>query len=289
MVRVVPGVIVSTLPEVCSLVSGTALPLESLPWPSAPHGVSTVGLNLHVKLTDWPGARVPLKAVSWSGALRKPAAVYGVQPVPVTLTSVSVSSPVFVSLTTIVISVPDGTGLAGVWLTVVRVVAGWMTSTLPDVCSLVSGTGLPLESVPWPSAPHGVSTVGLKMQVKLTDWPGARVPLKAVSWSGALRKPAAVYGVQPVPVTLTSVSVSSPVFVSLTTIVISVPDGTGLAGVWLTVVRVVAGWMTSTLPDTCSLVSGTAWPSESLPWPSAPHGVSTVGLNLQVKLTDWPG
>ena len=87
----------------------------------ADQAVSTAGLNVQVKLTDSPGARVPLKAPP---PCLVASAVQVVQPVPVTLTLVSVSVPELASLTTIVTGEPAYTGLAGVWLTVVSVVAG---------------------------------------------------------------------------------------------------------------------------------------------------------------------
>ena len=72
---------------------------------------SAVGLNVQVKSADAPGASEATLA-----------GVQTVQPVPDTKTFVSVSLPVLVSRTTIVIRVPGTTGLAGVWLTVVSVV-----------------------------------------------------------------------------------------------------------------------------------------------------------------------
>src|SRR5262245_41562838 len=101
-------------------------------------------LNVHVKLTDSPGARLPVKAPAPPFLLA--AAVQLAQLlVPVTLTLVSVSSPVLVSVTVRVTLALAGTGLAGDWLTNVRLVAGWMTSTSPETVSLVSGAAAPSE------------------------------------------------------------------------------------------------------------------------------------------------
>src|SRR5262245_55647656 len=93
-------------------------------------------VKTHVKLTDSPGSRLALKAPAPPFLLA--AAVQVAQLlVPVTLTLVRVSSPVLVSVTVNVTLELAGTGLAGDWLTKVRLVAGWMTSTSPSTVSLV--------------------------------------------------------------------------------------------------------------------------------------------------------
>ena len=101
--------------------------------------------------------------------------------------------------------------------------------------------------MPWPSAVHETSVVPtVKVQLKLTDWPGARLPVKAPAplffWEAA-----AQFAHEFVPVTLTPVSVSSPTLDSRTVIVTWVPWRT-LVGT-LTRTRVVAGAITMTAPS----------------------------------------
>jgi hypothetical protein len=83
------------------------------------------------------------------------------------------------------------------WADVADVVS--LTSTLPEVCSPVAGTGAPDESVPWPSAVQAVSCVGLNVQVKSANAPGASEATDA-----------GVHVVQPVPVGMTPQSHAPP-------------------------------------------------------------------------------
>src|SRR5262245_49815160 len=113
--------------------------------------------------------------------------------------------------------------------------------TLPSACSPVDGTGLPCESVPWPSADQALApALAVKVQVKSCDAPTAREAMLA--------------GVKlvhlPPPETLTLVSGSLPVLVSVTTIVTRVPAATfAPGGVWLFRVSVVAGWTKIAVAD----------------------------------------
>ena len=73
--------------------------------------------------------------------------------------------------------------------------------------------------MPWPSAVHETSVVPAeKVQLKLTDWPGARLPVKAPAplffWDAATQ-----VAQELVPVTFTPVSMSSPTLDSRTVIV----------------------------------------------------------------------
>ena len=79
---------------------------------------------------------------------------------------------------------------AGVWLANVSVVDDVRPVTLPATCSPVAGTGLPSESVPWPSPDQALprpSTVNV--QVKSVDAPAASVVAPPVKKSRTCRRP----------------------------------------------------------------------------------------------------
>jgi hypothetical protein len=201
------------------LVKGTGFPSESRAFPVAVQLVVAVGLNVHIKVADAPAA----KDATLAGR-------NDVQPVPVTLTFVIVESPVFVSITLIVTGVPEYTVVPGVTLLRTKVVAGWITVTVPLVVSFVVGIGKLLK-LPFPVAVHVVVEVGLKVHMKFDELPAARLAILD-----------GVQVAQPVPVTNTLLIVTLPVFVSVTVIVTGVPDSTVVPGDTDCVVSLVAGW-----------------------------------------------
>src|SRR5437879_9948066 len=76
-VVVVSGATMVTSPLTVSFVDGTSAFRESLPCPVADQLKSELpAVNVQVKLTDWPAARLPVKAVDASGALRSAAAIH---------------------------------------------------------------------------------------------------------------------------------------------------------------------------------------------------------------------
>ena len=135
---------------------------------------------------------------------------------PVTSTPVSVSSPTFVSVTVTVTELPCRTFVrsTGLLLFKTSIVAGLMTSTSPERTSSVSGAAAPRLSVESAVALQLKSSDGaLKVHEKSTEALGAR---EATFAGDQLAH-------EPVPVTWTLANVSSPVFVSVTTIVIDWP------------------------------------------------------------------
>jgi hypothetical protein len=177
-----------------------------------------------------PGVKVQLKSVEAPAASVEDPPVQDVQPVPVTETLLIVDMVLFVSVTVIVTTVPAAIVVPGVTLLVVSVVAEEpLTVMVPPVVSFTEGTSLPMESLPCPVAVQIVVAVGLNEQLKSVDAPEASVVLPPV------------HGEHPVPVTDTFVSVESPVFVSVTVIITSVPDATAVPGKTALVVNIVEG------------------------------------------------
>ena len=158
-------------------------------------------------------------------------------------------------------------------------VAGLMTVIVPSWCSPVAGAARPRESVPLPSAVHA----------RLAVWLELVLMVQVKSWLADAARVATLAGLKeaqsPPASTWTLVRGPSPVFVSVTTIVTESPAWILVAETLLSVSEV-DGLTTSTLPCWCSPVAGTAWPSASVPLPSAVQLKSLAGAeNAHVKST----
>ena len=228
---------------------------------------------------------------SWLALAARLATLAGVKaaqsPPATTWTLLSVPSPVFFSVTTIVTESPAWI-LVAETLFSVSAVEGLTTSTLPLWCSPVAGTAWPRASVPLPSAVQLKSLAGARKEhVKSTSSLWASEPLKAAPPTLVAE---AVHNERqaPVPSTWTLVIVPSPVFFSRTTIDTESPAWT-CAGALVWIVRVVAGMSTSYEPLTVSLASEAAPPSSSVPCPVADQLKSLPSaVNVQVKSTASP-
>src|SRR5262245_57132152 len=150
VVSAVAGRMTVMVPLVVSPVVDNGFWLLSNPMAVAVQGVVTIGVNVHEKSVDAPGANWVLPPVQ------------GVQPMPLTETPTIVELPRFVSVTVIVTAVPDATVVPGATLLIIKLVTCGDAETVmvPLVVSFAGETGLPSASVPCPVAVQLVVALG---------------------------------------------------------------------------------------------------------------------------------